>query len=66
MPWLLYAWRNGPLELLNEMRGGAIAGVEGISWLSQNIQHIFNFLLLGLTVIFGIQPPWKFAGWYYL
>ena len=61
MPWILYAWRNGPIELLNEMHGGAIAGVEGLSWLSQNIQHKFNFLLLGLTVIFGIQPPWKFA-----
>ena len=43
MPWILYAWRNGPLELLNEMRGGAIAGVEGLSWLSQNIQHILTF-----------------------
>jgi len=59
MPWILYGWRNGPIELLNEMRGGAIAGVEGLSWLSQNIQHLFNFLLLGLTVIFGIRPPWE-------
>jgi len=59
IPWVVYAWRNGLIELLNEMRGGAIAGVEGLSWLSQNIQHLINFLLLGLTVIMGIRPPWE-------
>ena len=59
MPWIVYAWQNGPIELLNEMRGGAIAGVEGLPWVLQNIQHLFNFLLLGLTVIIGMRPPWE-------
>jgi len=59
IPWIAYALRNGLIELVDEMRGGAIAGVEGLSWMSQNIQHLINFLLLGVTVIFGIRPPWE-------
>jgi 4-amino-4-deoxy-L-arabinose transferase-like glycosyltransferase len=58
-PWWLYAVNHGFAQLLGELRGGAIAGVEGLSWLGQVLQHAFNFLLLGITVIFGLRPPWE-------
>jgi hypothetical protein len=33
--------------------------VEGLSWPGQVLQHAFNLLLLGTTVIFGLRPPWE-------
>jgi hypothetical protein len=58
-PWWLYAVNHGFAQLLGELRHGAIAGVEGLSWPGQVLQHAFNFLLLGITVIFGLRPPWE-------
>jgi hypothetical protein len=59
VPWWLYAVDHGFGQLLGELRGGAIAGVEGLSWPGQVLQHLFNLLLLGTTVIFGLRPPWE-------
>jgi hypothetical protein len=42
-----------------ELGGSAIAGVEGLNWLWQIGQHVFNFILLGISVIVGIRPPWS-------
>jgi hypothetical protein len=58
-PWWLYAVNHGFAQLLGELRGGAIAGVEGLSWPGQVLQHTFNLLLLGTTVIFGLRLPWE-------
>jgi hypothetical protein len=58
-PWWLYAVNHGFAQLLGELRGGAIAGVEGLIWAAQVPQHTFNLLLLGTTVIFGLRPPWE-------
>jgi hypothetical protein len=58
-PWWLYALNHGFGQLLGELRGGAIAGVEGLSWPGQFLQHLFNLVLLGTTVIFGLRPPWE-------
>jgi hypothetical protein len=58
-PWWLYAVNYGFDQLLGELSGGAIAGVEGLSWPGQVLQHLFNLLLLGTTVIFGLRPPWE-------
>jgi hypothetical protein len=59
LPWLLYAWNFGLEELIKELGGSAIAGVEGLSWWSQLVQHGFNLFILGSTVIIGIRPPWE-------
>jgi hypothetical protein len=58
-PWCLYAVNHGFAQLLGELQGGAIAGVEGLSGPRQVLQHLVNFLLLGGTVIFGLRPPWE-------
>lgn len=58
-PWLLYAIRNGVGSLLTELGGEAIAGVRAVPALLQPFVNLFNLLLLGLTVIFGMRPPWS-------
>ena len=57
-PWVLYVVREGLTSPIAELGGGAIAGVEGLSWAAQTRQHLVAFLLLGSTVIFGLRPPW--------
>jgi len=47
----------GPGALFREYLGSAVA-VETGSWLAQGVNHFINFLLLGVTAILGIRPPW--------
>lgn len=61
-PWLGYAWQHGFGELLGELRGGAIASVEQIPWAARAGQHVVNLLLLGVTALLGLRPPWE-ARW---
>ena len=61
-PWWFYALNHGFTSLVWELRGGAIAGVEKLPWTGQILQHLINFLLLGITVLFGFRPPWS-ATW---
>ena len=58
LPWWLYAIRNSPLALISELTGLAVA-VESTTWVSRVINHLVNFFILGLPVIFGIRPPWS-------
>lgn len=58
LPWGIYAAANGFGSLLAELSGSAIAGVENSSFLNQLVQHTFNFVLFGGTVIAGLRPPW--------
>lgn len=57
-PWWLFALKNGFQTLLVELTGGAIAGVEGLPWIFQALRHTANLLLFGITVVFGLRPPW--------
>lgn len=57
LPWWAYAAAHGPQALLTELLGKAVA-VEQVTWLARTADHLVNFLLLGLTVIFGMRPPW--------
>lgn len=57
-PWGWFAIQNGLGKLLWELSGGAIAGVEGLPWIFQVGQHLGSLLLLGISVIFGLRPPW--------
>jgi len=57
-PWWGYAIDQGIKQLLVELGGGAIAGVEGLPWVFQVGQHLVSFFVLGGTVIFGLRPPW--------
>jgi hypothetical protein len=58
LPWWIYALQNGFGELLGELSGSAIAGVEHASMLALLAQHLFNLFLFGGTVIAGFRPPW--------
>jgi 4-amino-4-deoxy-L-arabinose transferase-like glycosyltransferase len=57
-PWWIFAIKNGLPALLSELGGSAIAGVEGLPWIMQTLQHALNLLLFGSTVTFGLRPPW--------
>jgi len=58
LPWWIYAWRNGADRLIFELFGSAVS-VETGSLLSRLTAHLFNLIVLGGTVIFGIRPPWE-------
>ena len=57
-PWWSFAIQHGFGAPLAELAGSAIAGVEGIPYMSQVWQHLTSLLLLGSMVIFGMRPPW--------
>lgn len=57
-PWWIFALANGPGQLLLELFGTAVA-VEPEPWLLRTANHLVNFLLLGVSVIFGFRPPWS-------
>lgn len=58
LPWWIFALVNGPGQLLLELFGTAVA-VEPEPWLLRTANHMVNFLLLGLSVIFGFRAPWS-------
>ena len=59
LPWLAYGQQKGLSELLIEMGGGAISGVESLSMAAQIAQHALNLGLFGTTVILGLRPSWE-------
>ncbi len=58
-PWWIYALQHGFGNLLWELSGGAIAGVEQTNWLLSTWNHFWTFILFGGTVIFGLRPSWE-------
>lgn len=58
LPWWIYLAGNGPQQLILELFGTAIA-VERMPWLARTGAHLVNFLLLGVSAIFGFRPPWN-------
>ena len=57
-PWWWYTLTQGA-KTVGELGGSAIAGASLPNPVFAFFQHLFNFLLLGLTVIFGLRPPWS-------
>ena len=58
-PWIGEAVRLGPAVFVEELLGSAIAGVEGLTWLSSIYAHLTNLLLFGATAAAGLRPPWE-------
>jgi hypothetical protein len=58
-PWWAYARNAGIANLLLELGGGAISGVESLNVVGQVIRHLLNLVLFGSTVMLGIRPPWE-------
>jgi hypothetical protein len=59
IPWWAYAQRAGISNLLLELSGSAVAGVESLDLVGQVFQHIINLGLFGTTVMLGLRPPWE-------
>ncbi len=57
-PWEWYTLTHEATTMA-ELSGSAIAGASSANPVFAFFQHLFNFLLLGLTVIFGLRPPWS-------
>jgi hypothetical protein len=58
-PILFWVARNSPAVLLRELFGAAIAGTSGQGFLQNLLSHILNFILFGVSAIFGLRPPWS-------
>ena len=59
MPWWVHALQHGFGQLLWELRGGAIAGIDQSNWIVQIWNHFWTLILFGGTVIFGLRPSWE-------
>jgi hypothetical protein len=59
LPWWAYAQNGGMTELLLELGGSAISGVESLNLLGQFSRHLLNLVLFGSTVMLGLRPPWE-------
>jgi 4-amino-4-deoxy-L-arabinose transferase-like glycosyltransferase len=57
-PWIGYTITHGSITVL-ESTGLAVAGASPSNPVFSAIGHVFNFLLFGLTVIWGLRPPWS-------
>lgn len=57
LPYWIAILKSGFSVYFHEMLGSAIA-VETGSWLVIVGNHLRNFILLGIPVIFGFRPPW--------
>ena len=57
-PWLWYTATHG-LSTVFETGGQAIAGASSPILVLAAFDHLYNFLLFGLSVIWGIRPPWS-------
>ncbi len=60
-PWWFYAVQNGWHDLFLELSGSAIANVNQIPTGLIPFVHLYNLLLFGTTVTFGLRPPWSVA-----
>ncbi len=60
LPWLAYTLSHGGITIL-ETGGQAIAGASSTNPVFAVAQHGFNFLLFGLTAVWGLRPPWSAA-----
>jgi hypothetical protein len=59
LPWWTYAQSDGIANLLLELGGGAISGVESLSLFAQLFRHLLNLIVIGSTVMLGLRPPWE-------
>jgi 4-amino-4-deoxy-L-arabinose transferase-like glycosyltransferase len=58
LPWFTYTLAHGSITL-QETGGQAISGASPANLVFAAIGHAFNFLLFGLTAIWGLRPPWS-------
>jgi hypothetical protein len=57
-PWLLYTAQHGAITL-REAAGGAVAGASNRHLLVAAFEHLVYLGLFGITVVWGLRPPWS-------
>lgn len=57
-PWIVFAVNHDLGLLIQEMFGSAVA-VESSGYFSRVIQHLVNFVVLGVPAAIGMRPPWE-------
>jgi hypothetical protein len=57
-PWLNYTLTHGAITV-TEMTGSAVQGASSPLYVFAVFQHLFNFLLFGPTVVWGMRAPWS-------
>ena len=60
LPAWTYALNLGGTQLIRQLSGGSLAGIEGLPGFAQVGQHFINFVVFGSAVILGLRPPWDF------
>ncbi len=57
IPWITFVASNGIVVILGENLG-KVVDVSGEPYFFSALLHLRNLILFGVTVIFGIRPPW--------
>jgi 4-amino-4-deoxy-L-arabinose transferase-like glycosyltransferase len=57
LPWILFVFQTGWHSAIGESLGSAISVSKG-NYFITTLEHIRNFLLFGVTALFGLRPPW--------
>ncbi len=58
MPWWFYGFQHGFDSLMAELFGSAISNTE-VGYLASLGLRLVSFVIFGVTVIFGLRPPWE-------
>jgi 4-amino-4-deoxy-L-arabinose transferase-like glycosyltransferase len=58
IPWWIYGMQFGFNTLVTELLGSAISTPE-VGYIAGLGYRLVSFLLFGLTVMFGLRPPWE-------
>jgi len=58
MPWWFYGFQNGFDSLVAELFGSAISNTE-VGYFTSLGLRLVSFVIFGMTVIFGLRPPWE-------
>jgi hypothetical protein len=59
-PWWIYGMQYGFTTLVSELLGSAISTSE-VGYLTGLGYRLVSFLLFGITVMFGLRPPWEIS-----
>jgi hypothetical protein len=58
-PVIFHVLSGGAGAVIRELMGSAIAGAGGDTLIQQITTSLVSFLIIGLTAILGIRPPWE-------
>jgi len=57
LPWIIFVIQAGWHSAIGESLGSAVSLSNGNYFITM-LEHIRNFLLFGITALFGLRPPW--------